>query len=67
MSFELPEGQILGLIGSDSAGKTTMFNVISGVLLAGERTGDFPGDITGLPPCEIAWRGLAAPIKLSAR
>ncbi|NIS79243.1 MAG: ATP-binding cassette domain-containing protein [Anaerolineales bacterium] len=31
VSFELPEGQILGLIGPNGAGKTTLFNVINGV------------------------------------
>jgi len=31
VSFELPEGQILGLIGPNGAGKTTLFNAINGV------------------------------------
>ncbi len=31
VSFELQEGQILGLIGPNGAGKTTLFNVINGV------------------------------------
>lgn len=31
ISFEVPEGQILGLIGPNGAGKTTLFNVINGV------------------------------------
>ena len=31
VSFELPEGEILGLIGPNGAGKTTLFNVINGV------------------------------------
>ena len=31
VSFDLPEGQILGLIGPNGAGKTTLFNVINGV------------------------------------
>ena len=31
LSFEIDEGQILGLIGPNGAGKTTMFNVISRV------------------------------------
>ncbi len=31
VSFELPEGQILGLIGPNGAGKTTLFNVINGI------------------------------------
>jgi branched-chain amino acid transport system ATP-binding protein len=31
ISFDLPEGQILGLIGPNGAGKTTLFNAINGV------------------------------------
>ncbi|MFZ5818437.1 MAG: ABC transporter ATP-binding protein [Chloroflexota bacterium] len=31
VTFDLPEGQILGLIGPNGAGKTTLFNVINGV------------------------------------
>ena len=29
LSFEMDEGQILGLIGPNGAGKTTLFNVVS--------------------------------------
>lgn len=60
VSFELPEGQILGLIGPNGAGKTTLFNAINGVyppekgkiLLNGE-------DVTGMKPYFLAHRGLA--------
>jgi len=31
VTFDLPEGQILGLIGPNGAGKTTLFNVVNGV------------------------------------
>ena len=31
VTFDLPEGKILGLIGPNGAGKTTLFNVINGV------------------------------------
>jgi branched-chain amino acid transport system ATP-binding protein len=31
ITFDLPEGQILGLIGPNGAGKTTLFNAINGV------------------------------------
>jgi branched-chain amino acid transport system ATP-binding protein len=31
VSFDLPEGRILGLIGPNGAGKTTLFNAINGV------------------------------------
>ncbi|MFN3762740.1 MAG: ABC transporter ATP-binding protein [Anaerolineae bacterium] len=60
VSFELPEGQILGLIGPNGAGKTTMFNVINGVYPPESGRVIFRGEeITGLPPYEVARRGLA--------
>jgi branched-chain amino acid transport system ATP-binding protein len=31
VTFDLPQGQILGLIGPNGAGKTTLFNIITGV------------------------------------
>jgi len=31
ITFDLPEGQILGLIGPNGAGKTTLFNAINGI------------------------------------
>jgi branched-chain amino acid transport system ATP-binding protein len=34
VSFEVPEGEIVGLIGPNGAGKTTCFNVIAGVYRA---------------------------------
>ena len=33
VTFDLPQGQILGLIGPNGAGKTTLFNVINGVIV----------------------------------
>jgi len=60
VTFDVPEGQIMGLIGPNGAGKTTMFNVISGVYkpIAGKVR--FRGqEITGLPPYRIAQMGLA--------
>lgn len=60
MSFDLPEGQILGLIGPNGAGKTTLFNVVSGVYPPETGRVIFRGkDITGLPPYAVAQRGLA--------
>jgi branched-chain amino acid transport system ATP-binding protein len=59
VSFEVPEGKIVGLIGPNGAGKTTCFNMIAGVykpnageiLLDGER-------IDGKRPDEICKRGV---------
>jgi branched-chain amino acid transport system ATP-binding protein len=60
LTFELPEGQILGLIGPNGAGKTTLFNVINGVYAPDQGRVVFRGeDITGFPPYEVARRGLA--------
>ena len=60
VSFDLPQGQILGLIGPNGAGKTTLFNVINGVYPPEQGRVIFRGeDITGLPPYEVARRGLA--------
>jgi len=60
VSFDLPEGQILGLIGPNGAGKTTLFNVINGVYAPEQGRVIFRGeDITGLPSYEVARRGMA--------
>lgn len=60
VTFDLPEGQILGLIGPNGAGKTTLFNVINGVYTPEEGRVIFRGeDVTGRKPYEVARRGLA--------
>jgi branched-chain amino acid transport system ATP-binding protein len=60
VTFDLPEGQILGLIGPNGAGKTTLFNVLNGVFAPEKGWVTFRGeDITGLPPYEVARRGMA--------
>lgn len=60
VTFDLPEGQILGLIGPNGAGKTTLFNVINGVYPPEEGRVIFRGqDITGWKPYHVARLGLA--------
>jgi branched-chain amino acid transport system ATP-binding protein len=60
VTFDLPEGQILGLIGPNGAGKTTLFNVINGVYAPNKGKIIFRDeDITGKPSYEVARRGLA--------
>lgn len=60
VTFDLPEGEILGLIGPNGAGKTTLFNVINGVFPPSSGKVIFKGeDITGLKPYQLARRGLA--------
>ncbi len=58
-SFQLRQGEILGLIGSNGAGKTTIFDIISGFLIPEEGRVTFDGiDITELRPDQRAWLGL---------
>jgi branched-chain amino acid transport system ATP-binding protein len=60
VTFDLPEGQILGLIGPNGAGKTTLFNVINGVYPANDGQVFFLGkDVTGAKTYEMARNGLA--------
>jgi branched-chain amino acid transport system ATP-binding protein len=60
VTFDLPEGQILGLIGPNGAGKTTLFNCISGVYKPTEGRVLFRGeDITDMKSYDIAHKGMA--------
>jgi branched-chain amino acid transport system ATP-binding protein len=60
VSFDLGEGEILGLIGPNGAGKTTLFNVVNGVYKADQGSITFAGrDITRSSPDKIVHFGLA--------
>jgi branched-chain amino acid transport system ATP-binding protein len=60
LSFEVREGEILGLIGPNGAGKSTLFNLINGVYAPDAGRIVFGGtDITGEKPYRIARYGLA--------
>jgi branched-chain amino acid transport system ATP-binding protein len=60
VTFDLPEGQILGLIGPNGAGKTTLFNVVNGIYPPEEGRVTFRDqDITGWKPYDVARLGLA--------
>jgi branched-chain amino acid transport system ATP-binding protein len=60
VSFEVVEGEILGLIGPNGSGKTTMFNCISGALSPTAGSIRFRGEeLVGLTPDAICHRGLA--------
>lgn len=60
VTFDLPEGQILGLIGPNGAGKTTLFNVINGVYAPEKGRVTFRGhDITGMKSYHVARQGIA--------
>lgn len=60
VTFDLPEGQILGLIGPNGAGKTTLFNAINGVYPPEEGRIMFRNkDVTHTRPYEHARLGMA--------
>lgn len=60
VTFDLPEGQILGLIGPNGAGKTTLFNVINGVYAPNEGRVIFRDkDVTTLKTYDHAHMGIA--------
>ena len=60
VTFDLPEGQILGLIGPNGAGKTTLFNAINGVYAPEEGRIIFRDkDVTHAKTYEHARMGMA--------
>lgn len=60
VTFDLPEGQILGLIGPNGAGKTTLFNVINGVYSPEQGRVIFRGEnITGRKTYDVSRLGMA--------
>ena len=51
LTFDVEEGQVLGIIGPNGAGKTTLMNVLCGLLIPSEGTITFRGkDIAKLDP-----------------
>lgn len=59
VSFDVEEGEIVGLIGPNGSGKTTLFNLISGVFPPSEGTVEFDGrNITNMKSSTIADLGL---------
>ena len=59
ISFEVAEGEILGLIGPNGSGKSTIFNCIAGLYAPEGGSIAFEGaDITGLPPNRICHKGI---------
>ena len=60
VSFEVAEGEILGLIGPNGSGKSTIFNLISGAIPPSAGSIRFEGaEIAGLLAHSVCRRGLA--------
>ncbi|MDQ3067622.1 MAG: ABC transporter ATP-binding protein [Actinomycetota bacterium] len=60
VSFDVPEGQIVGLIGPNGAGKTTAFNVITRLYTPNEGEVEFAGEsLLKTPVHGIVRRGIA--------
>nr|MDA8410689.1 ATP-binding cassette domain-containing protein [Treponema sp.] len=59
-NFDIPEGVIYGLIGPNGSGKTTTFNLITGIYTPTEGEITFEGKpIKGLRPYRIVQGGVA--------
>lgn len=60
VSFTVEKGGITGMIGSNGAGKTTVFNMVSGVLTPTSGSIIYKGkDITGTKACKYTEMGIA--------
>jgi branched-chain amino acid transport system ATP-binding protein len=60
VSFEVPEGKIVCLIGANGAGKTTTLRAISGLVAPSAGTVTFKGaDITGTPAHKLVGLGMS--------
>ena len=60
LDLHVLQGEILGLIGPNGSGKTTFFNVLTGLYRASAGRVTFGGrDVTGLPPQAICRAGIA--------
>lgn len=60
VSFDMRQGEIVGLIGPNGAGKTTLFNLIAGTFVCSEGAIDFGGrQIQNLKPYQICRLGIA--------
>ena len=65
VDFTIEEGEIIGLIGPNGSGKTTILNLLTGFLKPDAGKVTFKGeDITGLPRCRVCQRGISRTFQL---
>ena len=59
VSFEVRQGEVLGLIGPNGSGKSTLFNCILGQLRPTTGRVEVKGEgVSGLRPCDLSRRGV---------
>ncbi|MGE0313435.1 MAG: ATP-binding cassette domain-containing protein [Lautropia sp.] len=59
VSFDVREGEILGIIGPNGAGKTTLFNAINGFVAPDAGSVVFDGvELVGMPPFDVCRAGV---------
>jgi branched-chain amino acid transport system ATP-binding protein len=58
VSLEVPDGQIIGLVGANGAGKTSTLNAITGLVARNGRTSIDGHDISQLSTADIVRRGV---------
>ena len=65
MSFEVEEGEILGIIGPNGSGKSTLFNCVLGQLLPTSGEVRIEGKpVTGMRPCDLNQLGVSRTFQL---
>lgn len=65
-SFQVPAGKISGLIGPNGSGKTTTFNLLTGVILADSGAVIYKGEnIVNLKPYQIFRKGISRTFQIT--
>ncbi len=65
-TFQVPKGKISGLIGPNGSGKTTTFNLLTGILQADSGSVFYNGeDIAGLKPYQIFNKGISRTFQIT--